>query len=69
MSFDDKKQYLPSPLPEYVLILQHFCATTNLQKKLEVMVQISQNISQNAYIVNSSVPTFKRHMQQLAALL
>ena len=64
-----KKQYLPSPLSQYVLVLQHFCATMNLQKRLEVMAQISQNILQNAYIVNSSVPTVKRDMQQLAALL
>lgn len=57
-----KKQYLPSPLNEYVLVLQHFCATMNLQKRLEVMAQISQNILEAAYIVNSSVPTVKRDM-------
>lgn len=46
-----KKQYLPSPLNEYVLVLQYFCPTMKSTEKLQVIAQISQNILQNAYTV------------------
>lgn len=69
MSFDNKEAISPIPSTEFVLVLQYFCAAMNLQQRLEVRAHISQNMKQNAYIVNSSVPTVTRDMQQLAALL
>lgn len=59
MSFDNKETIssIHPPQSEHVLVLQHFHATMNLQRRLEVMAQISLSMLQNAYVVNSSVPT------------
>lgn len=60
MSFDNKEAISPIPSTEFVLVLQYFCAAMNLQQRLEVSAHISQNMKQNAYMVNSSVPTVTR---------
>lgn len=60
MSFYNKEALSPIPSTEFLLVLQYFCATMNLQQRREVKAHSSQNMKQNAYIVNSSVPTVTR---------
>lgn len=42
MSFDNKEALSPIPSTEFLLVLQYFCATMNLQQRLEVKAHNSQ---------------------------